>query len=297
MGGATSEWIIGIDGGGTGCRVAIAKSDGVIVGRGEGGPANFTSDPDGTIINLRKAIDQAAHAAGLGPDDQPRCVAHAGLAGVQRAEHAKAVARNLPFTRCTVTEDRVTAITGALGEDDGVLLSIGTGAFVGVKRGPETRFLGGWGFQLSDQASGAWLGRRLLQSVLLAHDGLLDPTDLTGAVMREFSNDPTEIVAFAAQATPADYATFAPRIVAAADAGDGLGVYLIQDGAAFLQRCMSQVVWDESVSICLTGGLRDGYKRFIDQQWIPHILPPKGSALDGALALAREALHETERAE
>ncbi|MEJ6402981.1 BadF/BadG/BcrA/BcrD ATPase family protein [Yoonia sp. 2307UL14-13] len=293
MSDVTAHWIMGIDGGGTGCRVAIARPDGVIIAHGEGGPANFTSDPDGTITHIRNAMDQAAKAAGLGPDELARCAAHAGLAGVQRAEHAMTVAEALPLMHCTVTEDRVTAIAGALGEDDGVLLSVGTGTFVGVKRGQQTRFLGGWGFRLSDQASGAWLGRRLLETVLLVHDGLVDPSDLSTEVMDGFSHDPTEIVAFAAQATPADYATFAPRIVQAAEADDDHGLRLMHEGADFLQRCISLTTWNESVLICFSEGLGGFYKRYVDKRWKPQITSPKGTPLDGALELARKSLDET----
>ena len=157
---------LGIDGGGTGCRAAIWR-DGV-VGQGAAGPANLTSDFEGGMANLRSAITAAAQSAGLGAAELEQAIGHAGLAGVQTDDMARKVAGQLPG-RCCVTEDRNIAIAGALGaEGDGAVLAIGTGSFVGLRRGGTIRAVGGWGLQLSDQASGGWLGRAALAATLEA---------------------------------------------------------------------------------------------------------------------------------
>ncbi len=41
------DLIIGVDGGGSGCRVAVADAAGTVLARAEGGPANIATDPEG----------------------------------------------------------------------------------------------------------------------------------------------------------------------------------------------------------------------------------------------------------
>ncbi|MWD28606.1 N-acetylglucosamine kinase, partial [Aquicoccus sp. SCR17] len=56
----SSEIIIGMDGGGSGCRVAIRIGDRRQEARG--GPANVWQDEAGAVANLAAALDEAAQA-------------------------------------------------------------------------------------------------------------------------------------------------------------------------------------------------------------------------------------------
>jgi glucosamine kinase len=98
---------------------------------------------------------------------------------------------------------------GALGPYEGTVAAIGTGSFFGRRAGGTDRYLGGWGYQLGDEASGAWLGRRLLTAVLHAEDGLIAATPLTEAIRTRLGG-PAGIVAFAKDARPADMAALPP---------------------------------------------------------------------------------------
>ena len=95
-----------------------------------------------------------------------------GLAGANVPAAAERLAARLPFARARIESDAVIAVKGALGEDDGVTAALGTGSVFGVQRGGAVRMIGGWGFLLGDQGSGARMGRALLEAALLAHDGL-----------------------------------------------------------------------------------------------------------------------------
>ncbi|MEY4091958.1 MAG: hypothetical protein RLZZ496_1140, partial [Pseudomonadota bacterium] len=59
MNGNALPLTIGVDGGGTRCRVRIRNSAGHICAEGEAGPSNIHSDFDAAIIEIRKALDQA----------------------------------------------------------------------------------------------------------------------------------------------------------------------------------------------------------------------------------------------
>ena len=178
---AADYLVFGIDGGGSGCRIAVQDMQGRLVANASGGPANFTTDPDGAMRSILSAIAsmtsehlQPAHGC-----------AHIGLAGIMDAADAAKLADAMPFAKTAVTDDRVTTVAGALGDADGYLISTGTGSFVAAQTDGVQRFLGGWGLKLGDQASGAWIGLQSLQRTLLAHDGLMPHSDLTQAILSD----------------------------------------------------------------------------------------------------------------
>src|SRR5439155_19530504 len=118
--------------------------------------------------------------------------------------------------------DSSIALDDAFGEGAGVLLVGGTGS-VAYGRGPagQVARCGGWGPVCGDEGSGQWVGRRALSVVTASADGREPETALVGAVLTAAQvNDPRELVAWAAQATPATLATLAPIVTSVADSGD-----------------------------------------------------------------------------
>ena len=283
---AAAPLIIGIDGGGTGCRVALCSLDGKRLATASGGAANVTSDAAGALRNLRQAIA----TLGLSPDQLRACVAHAGLAGVLTEAEAKAVAQALPFGQCVVSDDRQTTVEGALAGGLGLVASVGTGSFVAVKSSHSIRYLGGWGLHLGDQASGAWLGREALRQTVLALDGLAPPSPLTETLHRQIGGSPAHLIAFAQTAKPADFARLAPLVIKAARAEDPYGRDLMQRGAAYLEKCFesADLGAETPLQIVLTGSLGPHYAPYLPR-YSARLTPPQGTALDGALRLARLA--------
>lgn len=273
--------LIGIDGGGTSCRATllagpIARFDVVL------GPANVSTDFDAALATINAALAQLAAHAGLSMADLSTATAHLGLAGVMSPAIATRVAAHLPLAHSSVTDDRPTTIAGALGEADGALAAIGTGSFIGRQVAGKIHGVGGWGFYIGDQASGAWLLRRCLEEVMLSVDGFAPHTDLSRAILQEHGDDPGQIVLFSLNSQPSDYARLARDVVAAAEAGDPLGARLMQEGAAYIRKALDVVGWKATEALCLTGGLGPAYARWLE---LPTV-PAKGTALDGALALA-----------
>ncbi|MCU9846859.1 ATPase [Defluviimonas sp. WL0024] len=275
--------LIGLDGGGTSCRAALCLGSGKRV-EVVGGPANV-SDFAGAMARIASLLPRLAKAAGLPKAALGQAVAHLGLAGVMDAAMADRVVAGLPFARVTVTDDQPTMIAGALGLDDGVVAAIGTGSFIGRQTGGRIRSVGGWGFALGDQSSGAWLGRRLLTETLLDHDGMAPSSRLTRATLERFGGA-AGITAFGLSASPAEYAALAPDIVAAATAGDAVAGRLMGEGAAYVERATAALGLAEGEPLCLAGGLGPAYAAWLPPALAERIVAPKGSALDGALALA-----------
>lgn len=284
------KYRMGVDGGGTSCRVALETS--AIGTRFErlGGPANV-SDFEGALSRIIDLLEGLLVEAGVGRAGYADVSAHLGLAGVTGPVMAgrvrAAIAAALPFGRITVTGDNVTMIAGALGARDGAVAAIGTGSFVGVKRQGQVKTLGGRGFLLGDQASGGWLGKRLLEELMLACDGLRAHSDLSRAALARYGSV-AEVIAFAVAARPADIATLAPDVIAAAKVGDLLAKSLMEEGARYINAALHALNWRVGDVLCLTGGLGPAYANLLPVEARACLAAPMGSALDGALGLAAE---------
>ncbi|MEJ2036929.1 MAG: BadF/BadG/BcrA/BcrD ATPase family protein [Maritimibacter sp.] len=276
--------LIAVDGGGSTCRFALSR-DGARIEL-QRGPANVTTDFDAAISTLREGLAQLAEMAGLPMSALHASYGYLGLAGVVDATVGRQVATALGYENFTVEYDRRSAVVGALGAGDGTVIGIGTGSFLARQQGGEITLLGGWGFPLGDEASGADLGRGLLRRILHGIDGLAAPTALTNDVLAELGGSAADIVAFASGGTPTDFARLAPKVVAAATAGDAAGRALMDEGAAYIMRAAGSLGWVPGEPLCLIGGLAPHYAPFLPQTAADSLVERKGTALDGALELA-----------
>ncbi len=277
---------LGIDGGGTGCRAAVADGAGRVVGRGAAASANIWTDPDGALANILAAAGEALQSAGEGRD-LSILTAALGLAGANVPEAAARLAGRLPFARSRVESDALVALRGALGASDGITATLGTGSVFGVQRSGVVRMIGGWGFVLGDQGSGARIGRALYEAALLAHDGLAEATPLLRTVIDE-AGGPAGLVSFGQRAQPADFARQVPRILEAAAAGDAAAAAILADADRAVTRAIDRLQADGPLPVCFLGGLGPVFAARLAERYKGLIRAPLGTALDGALALARE---------
>lgn len=268
---------LGIDGGGTGCRATASDAAGRILGVGAAGPANVATDAEGARRNVLAAAQEA-----LGEVEPGRVVAVLGLAGANRLGAAEGLRSTLPFGRCKVVTDAITAVRGALGRQDGIVVAVGTGSVLAVQREGQMRQMGGHGFVLGDEGSGAVLGRALLSRALRAADGLADETPLLRQVLEDFGG-PQGVIDFAAGARPADFAALAPRLI---DTSDAAAEAILSDAVADLHRMLTVLQSLGVLPVTFIGGLGPTYAARLGGHW--PLRAPLGSALDGAMAMARE---------
>lgn len=273
------QLFLGIDGGGTGCRAAVADAAGVILGRGVAGPANIASDPEGAAANILAAAEAALGAAG----DGAVVAAGLGLAGANAAGATERLREALPYRRVAVVTDGITAVKGALGTEDGVVAALGTGSVFAVQRAGAIRQIGGRGLVLGDEASGAWIGRAVLAASLRAVDGFAAMTPLLAALVEEMSG-PDGVVAFSLRARPADFAALAPRVV---ESDDPAAVAVMARAEADVAEAVGLLRGVEDLPVVFLGGLGTVFARRMAGRF--PIRAAAGTALDGALMLAREA--------
>ena len=276
------QLVLGVDGGGTGCRAAVADLSGRILGRGEAGAANIASEPDGAADNIRLAIERALGQAGGTGTQIRRAVL--GLAGANLPGAPERLAETLPYPQVKVVTDAITAARGALGDQDGILAAIGTGSVFAVQRGGTIRQYGGYGFLLGDEGSGASLGRALLSRALRAHDGVVPMTPLLTQVLDDIGG-PGQIVAFAFTARPADFAAYAPQVT---DSTDPAAQAIRAEAEGEVARMLDTLQAGTGLPVVFLGGLGPHYARRFQKRW--PIIPALGTGLDGALHLAGQGM-------
>lgn len=274
---------LGVDGGGTGCRAAVADGSGRVLGEGRAGPANIASDVMGARDNILAAT-RAALTAALGSTQAlPDLTAGLGLAGANAAGAALALRQALPFARLRIETDAIAAVKGALGDRDGIVAAVGTGSVFASQIGGRIRQIGGWGLVLGDEGSGARLGRSLLAAALGAVDGFRPMTPLLHRILDEHGGN-AGVIAFSLSARPADFAALAPRILGS---DDPAAQALMDQGVADVTASILVLQPEPPLPVTFIGGLGAAYAGRLADRWT--IAPALGSALDGALMLAREA--------
>lgn len=284
----TRSLLIGVDGGGTGCRVAIGTAEHGILAEAAGGRANVSTNFDEAISNILAATETAMEMAGRDPAELQHAVAHLGLAGFTGPDMGARVTAALPFGNSIVTEDTATTIVGAIGDQDGYVIALGTGTIIARQRAGVQTCIGGWCYQVSDQASGAWLGHGILEQSLLVVDGIVPNSPLSERMLDKLGGG-AGIVQFSLKARPGDFATLAPDVVELASAGDAIGRDLMQRGAAYLQSALAALAYQPNDILCLAGGVGPHYAPYLPDWMTANLRPAKGRALDGAFALAKAA--------
>ena len=277
---------LGIDCGGTLCRVALSVQDRRVDFVGKG--ANFTTSPEACAVAITDSLHSLADKAGVSMSALCEAQGYAGVAGIMDDLDAEALRQALPLRSLVVQDDKAALAVGALGRRDGFVASVGTGSFFARRAGSSVETSGGWGLVLGDEASGGWLGRELLKLCLQAQDGLIPHTALTAAVLDEFGG-PVALVDFARDADPAEFARLAPGIAGAAAAGDPQGQALMRRGGDWIEAALRALGWRPKGRVVMPGRLGAAYHAFLPDVVAEAVTPAHGTALDGALALARMA--------
>jgi glucosamine kinase len=295
-GGILLAFMLGIDGGGTSCRAALATASGAVIGRGKSGPANIRTDLTGARENIVDAARQAFLDAGKNPDLIPETYAVLGLAGSNVGIYAQQLATILPFAKSRVETDALIALEGAIGEGDGAMAILGTGTAYMVRKGGATRAIGGWGFQVGDQGGGSRIGRELLEETLLAHDGIRPASPLTEEIFAVFRNKPEDVVEFTINAKPGDYGGFAPKVFDFATKGDAVAEAILKRAVAAIEASFAALELDGKSPLCLLGGLAPLYAPRLSARYRAMLKDPRQDALGGAVAMAARLFGKAEAA-
>lgn len=282
---------LGVDGGGTGCRARLEDAQGAILGVGIAGPAATRFGLDASWKSIDSACRSAIQEANLEPTQIASIRVGVGVAGLGRkGAQAAFEALRHPYAAITFATDAMIACLGAHAGKDGAIVIIGTGSCGIARVGAEEFKLGGYGFPISDEGSGADLGLRAVQMSLRAHDGRRAASPLTREIMARFNQDPTEAVTWMDRATATDYATFAPTVLRQADLGDVVGRQIVQAAAEHINDLVRELFALGAPRLTLIGGLATPMEAWLAPDVRRRLSPPLGDAISGAMALAGRRL-------
>src|SRR5215470_7213774 len=280
--------ILGVDGGGSGTRGRLTELSGRLLGEGTAGPANLRFGVEPSFGAVFAVTEQCLASAGLARGDVKRIVACLALAGASEPNERAAAERHVhPYAKMIITTDAHAACVGAHDGKDGSVVIVGTGAIGLAEIKGEAHRSGGWGFPVSDEGSGAWLGCEALRRVLWAHDGRIPWSGLLSALFEQFQSDPHAIVRWATHAAPREFASLAPAIVE--HAGDPVADELMRLAAGHIDGLAARLVSLGVETLALTGGLAPFIEPWLCGETKRHRVEPQGDALEGALQLARMA--------
>jgi glucosamine kinase len=282
---------LGLDGGGTKCRARLRDARGLLLGEGSGGRANIRLDPDMVWNSVLAATREALAAAKLTDRDLGRIHVGMGAAGAgQTSSLDRFMARAHPFASMAIDTDAHAAWLGAFGGRDGAILIVGTGSCGYGSIGGQRHYVGGWGYEISDEGSGAAIGREALRHAIWAHDGRLGRTGLTDVILAEFDNNPEALIDWVGTARGSDYARFAPTVLDHARRRDTIALGLVQKGVSDLAQIAIRLLDLGAPALCLFGGLAEPLRPWLPPPIQDAIAEPLADALDGAILLAREAI-------
>jgi len=241
-------YYLGIDGGGTKTRCLLGDETRPLATVTTGGSNIIRLGETQAREALHAVVHQACSAARISPDQ-----IHAisiGVAGASIPEVAAKVRSILSELTpqispagIEVVGDNVIALEAAFGAGPGVIAIAGTGSLAyGRNAAGRTARAGGWGFAISDEGSGHWIGRHAISIILHARDEGLE-TALAGMVLQAWKLATIDDLVQQANSTPPpDFPRLFPIVLRAAEDGDAIARELLADAGAKLAGLATAVV-------------------------------------------------------
>jgi glucosamine kinase len=288
----TTALYLGVDGGGTRCRARLEDADGRVLGRGLSGPASMRFGIAAASESILAATRQALTQAGLSDDVLKTIYAGIGLAGTGQlgAREALAAWRH-PFAGAWFEGDGYLAWLGAFGGDDGGIVVCGTGS-IGITYKGHTIRVGGYGFPVSDEGSGAHIGLNAIRYALRTLDGRATPTEFAKERLDRFSSNPAIVVRWSETASATDYAAFAAIVIKHAATAEPAATNLLRDAAVHIAGLVEAVLARGAPRVALVGGLVEFIRPYLPATTAARLTAPQADAMAGGVMLAKQKLQE-----
>lgn len=280
-------YTIGIDGGGTRCRGRIRDQNGNLIAEEGAGSANVHLNFSNSLETVRGLIDLLLEKSSNLSVDRKQIALGIGLAGILALGDEDRVAHHFSdFNHVSVGSDALTACLGAHGNRDGGLIIAGTGSAGIARIKGQTICIGGRGFILGDDGSGAQIGLASLKQAVLAADGLREHTPLTRKLMTHFSDDLIAVIRWSQTAKSSDYAAFTPLVFRFANNGDAVALPIIKEAGKAIDALALAVSKLGVNRIALVGGVAGALSPYLTPSSEFDIVEADRDAVDGAIILA-----------
>ena len=285
-------FLIGIDGGGSGTRVVLGDAQGRELAQAASGPSGLGLGVERAWQAIEAGCGEAFKRAGM-ILDWSRCVLGCGLAGVNNRDWLAEFRAQAPDVAGLVVEsDAYTTLLGAHGGAPGVIVALGTGSVAAsLDDDGECRAVSGYGYPSGDEASGAWLGLRLIVHAQQVLDGRVANDDLAQALLAHTgAHDRDGLVVWLCAANQTAYASLAP--VAIAHRTHPFAARLLGVAGFEVGKMIAALDPSATLPVALCGGLGAPLREYVPQIHQARLREPLDDSAHGGLQLAqREASH------
>jgi glucosamine kinase len=286
------RYYLGVDGGGTNCRVRLADENLTTLAEVKNGRSNLQID-DGNpaYAAISDGTREVFAKAGIDYAETANTYACFGMAGARLVSARDEFAlRPWPFAKVKVYDDIDIAHAGALGGGDGAVIIVGTGS-AGLAIVDGRRYqVGGWGFPIGDQMSGAILGRELVRIAVEAEDELVPGSALTKAVIEKLGGDNDAVMdwSFADNRNPADYGALMPMFIEYFEAGDPIAKQLMDLQFSYIDNYANWFKARGARVMAVVGGFGLRLFPLMQQRYGDFVALPLYEPLHGAVLLAKQ---------
>lgn len=286
-----ATYFLGVDGGGTNCRIRLADENLVTLADANGGRSNLQIEGgDPAYRSITEGTREVFAKAGIDYSETANTFACFGMAGGRLPSAREAFGkREWPFAKVTVYDDIDIARAGAHGGGDGGVIIVGTGSAAMALVDGKRHQAGGWGFHIGDQMSGAILGRELVRRSVEAGDGLRPGSPLTDATVARLGGTLDAVMDWSFQdRRPADYGALVPMIMDYFEQGDAVARDLID---LELSEIDTYVAWFKArhvTKMAAVGGFGTRLYPMMEQRYGDFIVRPQHEPLHGAVILAAQ---------
>jgi glucosamine kinase len=284
------EFLVGVDGGGSGTRVKLARPNGFVLSQGAGGPSALGQGVNNAWMQVRNAIAAAFAGAGLPQPDWPQIALAAGLSGAHTKVLSDAFRAELPpFGKVLLETDGYTMLIGAHAGRPGVLVASGTGSVGEVLRTDRSHAVaGGWGFPVGDEGSGSWLGLHAVRAAQAAMDGRAAVGPLARKVWGFCGQTRQDLAAWCAKSAQFAYAQVAPLVFECEDC-DPVAGRLLAQAAQDLESIADTLDPAGSLPVAVCGSIGARLQRRMCQELRDRCVEAVMGPADGALWLLQQS--------
>lgn len=290
------EYLIGVDGGGTGTRVRLADSKGVELAQASAGPSALSHGIPNAWTTILAAIGQACAAAGVGAPPHSSMAIGLGLAGVHNKDWAaQFVAADPGFAALVLDTDGFSTLMGAHGGQPGAIVAIGTGSVGEAMRIDGAKVeVGGWGFPAGDEASGAWMGLRALNHIEQVLDGRVPGGAFARDVIEACGGGRDAVQIWLGRANQTAYASLARFVVLHGDS-DPVARAILEHAGREVASIAHALDPSATLPLALCGGLGEVLLAWLPEATRARCLPPQGDSAQGALRMIQLHLKKASR--
>lgn len=280
-----------VDGGASTTRVALYDDAGHRLGLTMTGPTSLTLRGPAAWQDIMTAVNGLFAAVGVESGALHHTNFGIGLAGANNsAQRSGFVAAAPAAGTMRVTTDAYIAALAAHGGAPGAVIIIGTGS-VGyrIEAAGRCRLVGGWGFPIGDEGSGAWLGRAALAQAVQVIDNRFkgQASDLHRALIERCGRSRDEMLDWLLQAPSTRYAELAPLVIDYAGRGDVAARQLAVSAGLEIDALAKAIDPGRSVPLALVGGLAEALRPYLPERLQQWAQTPRDEPIAGALMLAR----------